>query len=48
MTMIPALLLDDTGAVMAMGGTMMIVTLAIVAVLIVGMWKVFVAVSRNL
>jgi hypothetical protein len=48
MTMIPALLLQGdtspavTGGLLAMGGAMMIVMLAIVVVLIIGLWKVFV------
>jgi len=48
MTMIPALLLqEDTGAgglgaLLAVGGVMMIVALALAVVFIVGLWKVFV------
>jgi hypothetical protein len=48
MTMIPALLLQSdnstpvAGGLLAMGGAMMIVMLVIVAVFIIGVWKVFV------
>lgn len=52
MTMIPALLLqtDDlgagTGGLLAMGGAMMIVFLAIAVVCIIGFWKVFVKAGK--
>ncbi len=48
MTMIPALFLQDdssgagTGGLLAMGGIMTLVILAICVVFIIGMWKVFV------
>jgi hypothetical protein len=48
MTMIPALLLQENtgagglGALLAVGGAMMIVALALAVVLIIGLWKVYV------
>jgi len=48
MTMIPALLLQENtgagglGALLAVGGPMMIVALALAVVLIIGLWKVYV------